>query len=372
MYRGNILILTLIFMVLTSCQSKVNITDYNKSKPKIPFNPEKYTCYRSSEPIVIDGKMDDKMWQNTPWTCEFGDIEGELKPKPYHKTRAKMLWDDNYFYFAAEMEEPHIWAKLRQRDTVIFYDNDFEIFIDPDGDTHWYYEFEMNAFNTIWDLILKKPYRDGSGVADNSWTIHGIKTAVHIDGTINNPNDTDKMWSVEVAMPWEVLKEYAPENRAPKSEEYWRVGFSRVQWITDIINGNYVKRKDPKTGKRLPEHNWTWSKQGTIAMHKPERWNYVMFTDAVAGEKEVKAKVSVDEEIKWALRQMYYVQRTHRSEFKTFTSDKKSLHLDKISCKSGKFNPTIKADKKSFEISQKSFVDGGVWKIRTDGKVWKE
>lgn len=73
-----------------------------------------------------------------------------------------MLWDEDYFYVAADLEEPHIWANLKQRDTVIFYDNDFEAFIDPQGDNHRYYEYEMNALNTIWDLLLAKPNRDGA------------------------------------------------------------------------------------------------------------------------------------------------------------------------------------------------------------------
>ena len=45
-----------------------------------------------------------------------------------------MLWDDTYFYVAAHLEEPHVWGTLTKHDTVIFQDNDFEIFIDPDGD----------------------------------------------------------------------------------------------------------------------------------------------------------------------------------------------------------------------------------------------
>ena len=56
-----------------------------------------------------------------------------------------MLWDDQFFYVGAELEEPHVWATLTERDSVIFHDNDFEVFIDPDGDTHLYYELEMNA-----------------------------------------------------------------------------------------------------------------------------------------------------------------------------------------------------------------------------------
>ena len=57
------------------------------------------------------------------------DIEGDLKPLPEHRTRVKMLWDETYFYFYSKMDEPHIWAKLTERDAVMFYDDDFEIFL---------------------------------------------------------------------------------------------------------------------------------------------------------------------------------------------------------------------------------------------------
>ena len=59
------------------------------------------------------------------------------------------------------MEEPHVWGTLTKHDSVIFHDNDFEVFIDPNGDTLEYYEFEINALNTGWDLFLDKPYRQG-------------------------------------------------------------------------------------------------------------------------------------------------------------------------------------------------------------------
>ena len=89
-----------------------------------------------------------------------------------------MLWDDTYLYVGALLEEPHVWGTLTKHDSVIFKDNDFEIFIDPDGDNHEYYEIEINALNTEWDLFLTKPYRDG-GPAINEWEIPGLKTAVH-------------------------------------------------------------------------------------------------------------------------------------------------------------------------------------------------
>ena len=79
------------------------------------------------------------------------------------------------------MEEPDIWGTLAERDSVIFHDNDFEIFIDPDGDTHEYYELEVNALGTPWDLMLIRPYRYG-GPAINGWDIAGLRVGVDVRG----------------------------------------------------------------------------------------------------------------------------------------------------------------------------------------------
>ena len=103
--------------------------------------------------------MDEESWQIADWTDNFEDIEGELKPKPYLRTRLNMLWNDEYFFFGCEMEEPHVWAKLKKRDSVIFFDNDFEIFIDPDGDTHNYYEFELNDKEKAKEILRKIYYK---------------------------------------------------------------------------------------------------------------------------------------------------------------------------------------------------------------------
>src|SRR5436853_6163025 len=145
--------------------------------------PQRYTCLRAANPIQIDGRLDDPAWRNAPWTGWFVDIQGAKRganqPSPRFRTRVKMLWDDRYFYVAAELEEPHVWATLTEHDSVIFHDNDFEVFLDPNSDNHEYYEFEMNALNTTWDLLLPRPYKDG-GKPINSWEIPGLKSAVHV------------------------------------------------------------------------------------------------------------------------------------------------------------------------------------------------
>lgn len=263
------------------------------------LTPRGYVCQRTEKAIQIDGKLDDESWKIAAWTADFVDIEGDAKPKPRFQTRAKMLWDDGYFYVAAELEEPHVWGTLTKHDEVIFADPDFEVFIDPNGDAHEYYEFEINALNTGWDLFLPKPYKDG-GPARNDWEIPGLKTAVHVRGTLNNPADRDEGWSVELAFPWRVLAEYAHRPAPPQEGDQWRVGFSRVEWQIETNDGKYVKV--PKT----PENNWIWSPQGVIDMHRPERWGYVQFTRKAPGSVEFKPDPAAP--ARDVLQEVYYAQ----------------------------------------------------------------
>jgi hypothetical protein len=245
----------------------------------VSAQPKEYVCYRTNRKITIDGQL--KEWRAAPATDTFVDIEGDRKPRPRFATRVKMLWDAQYFYLAAEMEEPHVWGTLTKRDSVIFHDNDFEVFIDPNGDRNEYYEFEINALNTGWDLFLPKPYRDG-GKAQNSWDIKGLKTAVHINGTLNDPRDTDIGWTVEIAMPWKALAEFAHQAAPPNNGDEWRVNFSRVEWQHEIVAGQYRKVANTK------EDNWVWSPQGVIDMHRPEMWGVVRFVKTVVGKRNSK------------------------------------------------------------------------------------
>ena len=231
--------------------------------------PKSYTCHRAATPIRIDGRMDESAWRTAAWTADFVDIQGAGHPRPRYRTRAKMLWDDEYFYVAAQLDEPHVWATLTQHDAVIFHDNDFEVFLNPSGDGRNYFEFEINALNTGWDLFLPKPYREG-GKADNSWEIPGLRTAVWVDGTLNDPRDSDRGWSVEIAFPWRAFGSRAAVKR-PNAGDQWRINFSRVEWQTRIADGKYVKVPDMK------EDNWVWSPQGLINMHVPDRWGHVAF-----------------------------------------------------------------------------------------------
>lgn len=252
----------IIFSGISSfCQDK-SAESWNYSPPR------HYIAYQAVSPIIIDGKADEASWKSAPWTDDFVDIEGAQKPAPELRTRLKILWNDNYFYFYAELEEPHVWGDIKERDAVIFHNNDFEIFMKPYTESPQYGELEINALGTVWDLLLMNAYRENGPVLNN-WDIKGLKSAVNINGTLNNPSDKDIGWSVEIAIPREALQELKFKSSKEKVPSLWRINFSRVEWNFSLNKGKYSRKRDKK-GKLLPEHNWVWSPQGVIDMHRPE------------------------------------------------------------------------------------------------------
>ncbi|MCF0176753.1 MAG: carbohydrate-binding family 9-like protein, partial [Bacteroidales bacterium] len=225
---------------------------------------------------------------------------------------AKMLWDDEYLYIGAYLEEPQVWAQLSQRDTVIYHDPDFEIFIDPDCDGVNYFEIESNAREVIFDLFLQKPYRARErAFVTFSWDCPGLLLKTHVDGTINDCRDEDRGWSIEVAIPRKAIA--AEFDNCLQAGNYLRLGMSRVEWQIDLKPDGSVVRRCGEDGKRLPEDNWTWPSTGMIAFHMPERWGYVLLSDTHVKEFTYPETRPV-ERLLWA---MFYEQEQHRDCYLT-------------------------------------------------------
>ncbi|MBQ9397385.1 MAG: carbohydrate-binding family 9-like protein [Bacteroidales bacterium] len=219
-----------------------------------------YTCYRATGPIRIDGKLNEADWEAAPLSEAFVDIRGvDYQPAPAQDTWMKMLWDDECLYIAGILRETDVTASLTERDAIIYRDNDFEVFIDPEGDGKAYFEFECNAFGTLMDLLMDRPYFRG-GSFFLPWDCRGVRLKVHVDGKINDNRRPDLGWTVEMAIPFVSLT-YGSTH--PKSIPVWRINFSRVQWMV----------------KEGPEENWVWNPTGKVNMHMPENWGYLKLID---------------------------------------------------------------------------------------------
>jgi hypothetical protein len=314
----------------------------------------------------VDGRLDEPAWRAARWSEPFMDIVGAEGPTPTWRTQVKLLWDETFLYVGANLEEPHLWATLTERDAVIYRDNDFEVFIDPNGDTQDYFEIEINAMGTVWDLMLPKPYRD-RGSAVTSWDAEGLGAAVHLDGTINDPSDRDRGWTVEVAVPWSALR-----LRPPGDGDHWRLNFSRVQWYLDVVGRAYQKAVDPSTGESLPEENWVWSPQGAVNMHMPERWGIVQFSEAVVGRGPVSVRPPRDPVPHWALREVYYAQRRYRQEHGRYAATLEELGVRAIVTTDGRpIEVGMEGSADGFEATAVGLTGEAQWHIRQDGKLWR-
>jgi hypothetical protein len=352
--RHSIAFIVLLLGIILLCAETFHI-------PQGEYAPRSYVAYQPVDTIIIDGDFSELSWQKATWSQPFMDIEGEDKPAPHYGTQVKILWDKEALYIAAELIEPHIWATLTQRDAVIFHDNDFEVFIDPDGDTHDYYELEINALNTLWDLYLVKPYRDRQQVAINAWDIRDIQSAIGISGTLNNPTDLDSAWRVELKIPLSVLAECAHKPVPPQKSDFWRVNFSRVQWDTAVKDGKYSKTPG------VPEHNWVWSPQGLIAMHYPERWGYLFFSDSSVASPEEFYPIPQAEYAKEYLRQLYYKQKQYYMDNGKYATSLKKLKATRLLWQGKKLKPRFETTSKGYIISLPQTRDLPAMFIREDG-----
>jgi hypothetical protein len=198
--------------------------------------PEQYVARRVRRGAVrVDGALDEAAWSLAPWGSDFVEIAGR-GAAPRLRTRAKLLWDEQFLYVAAELAEPTIWANISRPtchcnvsgapDQVIFHDNDFEVFVDPAGSCANYKEFEMNALGADWNLLLDRPYADGGlenssrllGAAGFDLVRYGLRSAARVYGAVNDPAraSAQDRWTVEIALPLAGLMYGQPDARDPR------------------------------------------------------------------------------------------------------------------------------------------------------------
>ena len=268
----------------------------DQSKFPCPENEiASYTSFRISEMITIDGNLDEPIWQRAAQSPRFVDI---LTGKPtIHSTRAMVVWDATNLYVAYRIEEPFVRAKYTNQNDPIYYDNDVEFFI---AGRDAYYEFEMNAFNTCYEVFFIweeaydsggfgkapefaranlvpfngvdfKTHPRGGRLGNFKWMYPGKRTAVHVDGTINKDDDRDRGWTAELAFPWKGLEWLAKtEGRSlpPKEGDVWRMDFSRF---------NTYKEAPPAKDSG----GWVWTRHGVWDSHIPECFVKVRFSTNV-------------------------------------------------------------------------------------------
>lgn len=171
----------------------------------------------SRDQTKIDGELRESYWQNASRDDKFWVSDGSALSKA--ETAVMTVMDHNYLYVAFDVKDSDIHAELKENDAPIYdHDDVVEIFIDPTGTADPYYEIQVSAAGVKFDSRFNGRRKNRT----DSWD-SGIKYAVKLNGTLNDPSDEDTGWSAEIAIPWKSLVQ-----TPPKDGDTWKVFFHRI------------------------------------------------------------------------------------------------------------------------------------------------
>ncbi len=234
-------------------------------------------CQRAVGPIAGVGRLDEATWRKATPLSPLRDLGGG--PSAY-AADIRMAYDEDYLYIGAVLPTKTLRATQTARDSVIYHDDDFEVFLDPTGTGRNYLELEINALGTVWDLFLTAPYREGAAcVALHDWDIKGLRSAVTLQGTLNAGEGDDTSWTVELAWPWASVtghSELPRRGRPPAPGTELRMNFSRVDHPSGAPFGT----------PGYAETNTVWAPTRQTTIHAPEHWGRVRLSVNPVGTPE--------------------------------------------------------------------------------------
>lgn len=215
-----------------------------------------YRCPKVSDPPVIDGVLDDEAWMRAPAVML---VDNHTAQPAKHLTIARMCWDDTCLYVSFQCSSTDVWGTVTEHDGAIFLQECVEIFADPDCDLASYVELDVSPRNVTYDAMFDPA--NGITLDTNKpslWTCEGWRTAVRVDGTLNNHNDIDRGWSAEIAVPFASIG-----TRPPVVGQVWRLNLYRV-----------IGRSRP-----WELDAWSATQADGAAFHVPSRFGTVVFAD---------------------------------------------------------------------------------------------
>jgi len=179
-----------------------------KSTKTYPTDQKVIEAVRIDEPIVIDGRLEEKAWKRAGSNGFIQNDPEDGKPSS-EKTDVWVAYDDKALYVAAfcrDSDPAKIISRLGRRDSRT--DSDWFFFaVDPYFDKRTGYLFAVNPAGSIMDLALSNDVNE-----DSSWDgVWESKTAINAEG-----------WIVEMKIPFNQI-------RFSKMDDYvWGINFRRV------------------------------------------------------------------------------------------------------------------------------------------------
>jgi uncharacterized repeat protein (TIGR03806 family) len=230
-----------------------------------------YECRFTDDDIKIDGKADEKAWQQAELIDQFTLPWLREKNRPARTaTKARLLWDREHLYFFAEMDDGDLYANVKENDGLLWNNDVFELFFKPADDKPGYYEFQVNAANAVLDMLLPRRGAGGYDRFIKDGDFH-IQSKVELRGTLNNWSDKDRGWSVEGRIPW---ADFLKTGGRPAVDEKWKFALCRYDYSIDFEDpeGPELSTCAPLNTNPFPNFH-AWEGYATLTFVGPDRKN---------------------------------------------------------------------------------------------------
>jgi hypothetical protein len=220
------------------------------------------TCNQATGAIEIDGRLREFSWLAAR-PIELVNFDGQPAHQP---TTAKMVWDEEALFIAFTCRDPDLYVPYDERDGALYNQDVVEVFINEQSLNRGHFvEFEISPTGTLFDTYNIKPF---TGILD--WT-SGLEAGTALNGTINQPEDEDEGYVVEMRIPWGDLS--LKRGKAPMHGEKIRMNLYRINYQTPA-----------QIGKRGVDPSFmTWSPTIQANFHKTKRFGTVTFSRWPAG-----------------------------------------------------------------------------------------
>ena len=237
-------------------QQAADLLAYLVSQRKIgPLQHKRYSIRYTDSPIKVDGKSDEPQWESAEAVGDFVFTWWNEGDGPRQPTQAKMLWDQNYLYVTFACTDQDLQATRTERDSDVYRDDCVEVFASPEfSRPQNYFNLEMNVLGAQLDN-----YRPEGTNPDVPWNPDGIRLAVTYDGTLNDSTDTDRGWTLEVAIPFALFRDVI-SGGVPAPGDRWRLNLNRLD--------DAMKLKS----------QWSQGDRNFPRFHHPEFFGFVEFT----------------------------------------------------------------------------------------------
>jgi hypothetical protein len=160
---------------------------------------------RAADAPIIDGRLDDAIWthaQAYPLVLPEDACENGTTTPKFAGT-AQFAWDRKYFYVGLRMADDDVVSECKSNGEYAYRIGDLaEVFLKPSGRS-WYWELYAtpNGYQTtfFWPS-------GGRRLPGALQTANELVVAAQVQGTINHPEDRDRGWTAEFAIPLFLLQ----------------------------------------------------------------------------------------------------------------------------------------------------------------------